>query len=112
MVGKTFVQVRRARGRRGDLSASRFLACRRRLGRAAGMGDGVGDLPGRPGKTDRRRPMRVVLSCGARKGPVPAPAIELYTGNYFRALARFARRFDSPIFILSAKHGLIRSTTV
>jgi hypothetical protein len=56
--------------------------------------------------------MRVVLSCGARKGPAAAPAIELYTGNYFRALARFARRFDSPIFILSAKYGLVRSSTI
>jgi hypothetical protein len=49
----------------------------------------------------------IVLACGARKATAPAPAIELYTGPYFRAMRRFADRFPEPKFILSAKHGLV-----
>jgi hypothetical protein len=56
----------------------------------------------------------VVISCGARKRAERSPAIDLYTGPYFRAMRRWAESVVSArhIYILSAKHGLLHSTTL
>jgi len=58
--------------------------------------------------------MRVfLLSCGKTKGPAPARAIELYKGPLFRRMLRYARnRNPDAMFILSAKHGLLRPQEV
>lgn len=56
----------------------------------------------------------VVIPCGRRKLTHPAPAIDVYDGEYFRRFLRAARvlaRGDDPkVRILSAKHGLIPLT--
>lgn len=58
--------------------------------------------------------MRVILPCGRRKGPRPAPAWRLYQGAYFKAALAWAqsvtRRADT--YILSAKYGLVTVDTV
>lgn len=52
----------------------------------------------------------VIVTCGARKGTLPAQAADLYTGPYYRACMRYAQVIAPPerIRILSAKHGLLR----
>ena len=54
----------------------------------------------------------VIIGCGKAKQAAPAPAGDLYTSAYIRCAVRWARSVTSPdrILILSAKHGLIRST--
>lgn len=58
--------------------------------------------------------MIVVISCGLRKLRQPAPAMHLYTGNIFRTQLDYAMSLAplSRVFIISAKHGLVRLTTV
>lgn len=50
-----------------------------------------------------------VVPCGARKQAVKAPAVDLYTGSYFRANLAYARSRveDRNVYILSAMHGLV-----
>jgi hypothetical protein len=51
----------------------------------------------------------VLISCGSRKRDHPAIAAELYTGSLFRYSLEYARSLEPDlIFILSAKHGLVR----
>jgi hypothetical protein len=54
--------------------------------------------------------MIVVIPCGGKKLNRPAPACELYTGPYFKSCWNYARSLvpHQAIFILSAKHGLIK----
>jgi hypothetical protein len=56
----------------------------------------------------------IVLACGRFKADRPMPAAQLYTGDYARSLMAWARSVVpvSHIFYLSARHGLIRPTTV
>ncbi|MFR9754100.1 DUF6884 domain-containing protein [Nocardia sp. 004] len=51
----------------------------------------------------------LLVACGARKAPNPAPAAELYGGTYFAECLRAARALadDSDIRIISARHGLV-----
>ncbi|MGW9410279.1 DUF6884 domain-containing protein [Streptomyces diastaticus] len=60
------------------------------------------------------RPDLVVISCGGKKRPHPAPAGHLYTGGYFTS-CRDAARSLRPVhgwLILSALHGFLRPATV
>lgn len=56
----------------------------------------------------------VVVSCGSAKRAEPAPAAQLYTGNYFRLgyAAAVAMQPDHGVLIISARHGLIRPDTI
>lgn len=58
--------------------------------------------------------MIVVIPCGAKKINKPAPACNLYIGPYFKACWSYSISLTnySNIYILSAKHGLIKSTTI
>lgn len=51
----------------------------------------------------------VIIPCGGKKRDVASPAVELYTGPYFRACLAYAVEMVGPdmIYILSAKHGLL-----
>jgi hypothetical protein len=53
-----------------------------------------------------------LVSCVSGKGPVPAPARELYTSQWFALTRRFVEQTRSPWFILSAEHGLIGADQV
>jgi len=51
----------------------------------------------------------VLVSCGKRKRLVRSPAGSLYVGSLFTKSLAYARRLaPSAIYILSAKHGLLR----
>lgn len=54
--------------------------------------------------------MICIIPCGGKKLKRTAPAHELYTGPYFKACYRYALSIapKSSVFILSAKHGLIK----
>ncbi len=54
----------------------------------------------------------LIIGCGAKKRPTPAPAGELYTGSLFRAASAYARASGCPWLILSALHGVIAPETV
>ena len=58
--------------------------------------------------------MIVVISCGDKKQSVPTEAIDMYKGNYFYGMRKWALSVTKKqhIFILSAKHGLMRSSKV
>lgn len=55
--------------------------------------------------------MICITPCGKKKGPRYAKARDLYQGPYFKACLAYARSLlpEDRIFILSAKHGLIRT---
>lgn len=57
--------------------------------------------------------MIVVIPCGGTKRDHAARAVQLYTGTYFKANRAYALSLVSMdrLFILSARHGLIRATT-
>jgi hypothetical protein len=59
--------------------------------------------------TSNPLPPLVIVPCGGRKGPVPAPAGELYVGSYHLACRRAAAALTTPdrTLILSALHGLV-----
>jgi hypothetical protein len=52
----------------------------------------------------------IIIPCGFRKRKVTSPACELYQGPYFKSNLEWARSVspDDLIFILSAKHGLVK----
>lgn len=52
----------------------------------------------------------VIIGCGKAKQDQAAPALELYTGGYFRHNLAYARTLttDDRILVLSGKHGLLR----
>jgi uncharacterized protein DUF6884 len=56
----------------------------------------------------------VILACGGMKGPVPAPALDLYRGPFFAATRRWAESVTDRdrIYVLSALHGLIPAAQV
>lgn len=54
-----------------------------------------------------RAPRLVLVGCGYRKLPHPAPAVSLYTGPLYRAAMRYAGATGLPTAILSAKHGIL-----
>ena len=56
----------------------------------------------------------IVLACGGLKGPVPAAALDLYTGPLFASARTWALSLAprDRIWILSAAHGLIASDLV
>jgi hypothetical protein len=56
----------------------------------------------------------IVIPCGAAKRKQPSPAYALYQGSYFKACLLWALSVSSKdrVFILSAKHGLLRLTDV
>ena len=58
--------------------------------------------------------MKIILGCGKDKAKLAAPAWQLYTGSTFRLALDWARSIVGlrSIYILSAKHGLIRSLDV
>lgn len=53
--------------------------------------------------------MKVIIPCGAAKVDYAAPALDMYTGSYFRANRAYALSLvpASDVLILSAKYGLI-----
>lgn len=59
----------------------------------------------------------VLIACGKAKNPLahtqPVPASQLYTGTLFRKAWEYAFKLTVPenIYILSAKHGLIKHDT-
>lgn len=53
-----------------------------------------------------------VIACSKTKLAHAAPAVELYTGALFKAAVVMARMRGLPIWVLSAKHGLVTSETV
>lgn len=58
-------------------------------------------------------PTRVlIVGCGARKLPHPAPAADLYTGPLFRAARAYADAQGAPWWVVSARHGLVRPDRV
>ena len=54
----------------------------------------------------------VILGCGSKKQSDPCPALDLYTGNYFRTYRKWAESVGAEIYIFSAKHGVIPSSQV
>lgn len=58
--------------------------------------------------------MHVIIPCGQTKIDFAAPALELYTGSLFRAYKAFALSLvpKSQVWVLSAKHGIVRSTAI
>lgn len=54
--------------------------------------------------------IRAIVACGKSKILGTAPAVDLYTGGYYRAMLDAARRAyqDDEIRILSARYGLLR----
>lgn len=56
----------------------------------------------------------VLITCGSKKRSTPCAAADLYTGIYFGKMVRFARTIapDSRIYIVSAKHGLLRMNQI
>lgn len=60
-----------------------------------------------------RRPVAIALvGCGKSKASEPRPACELYTGSLFRAAYAHAVATSDRVFIVSAKHGLLRPDEV
>lgn len=61
-----------------------------------------------------RRDLIIVITCGARKVDHPAPAWQLYTGTWFKALWNWASTVvpRSRIMIMSAKHGLLHANQI
>lgn len=56
----------------------------------------------------RPRPKTIgLVSCVKRKGPLRAPARDLYTSPLFRKMRRYAIAHSDRWFILSAKYGLV-----
>ena len=55
-----------------------------------------------------------ICSCGTRKLKTTSAAIDMYNGAYHRMTRRYLQtKFSDPqIFIVSAKHGLLRLTDV
>ena len=54
----------------------------------------------------------VLVTCGSKKNPGTHPAKDLYVGTYFRACMEYAESLKADqIFILSAKHHLLRPNT-
>lgn len=51
--------------------------------------------------------MTTLIQCVDSKQVGTHPAKELYQGNYFEAMKRYAKARDKPWYILSAKHGLV-----
>ena len=49
----------------------------------------------------------VVIACSASKLPTPSPARCLYTGDLFVASRGFAEDKGLPLWIISAKHGVV-----
>ena len=58
------------------------------------------------------RPPVLVIACGSRKIPTPAPARDLYVGSLFRAARAAAEADGRPWLICSAAHGLLTPDTV
>ena len=56
----------------------------------------------------------VLITCGSKKRSIPCAAADIYTGVYFYNMIRFARSIapDSRIYIVSAKHGLLRTNQI
>lgn len=53
-------------------------------------------------------PRYCLIACSASKGPVAAPAAELYRGDVFRKALTWAHREAyTEVAILSARHGLV-----
>jgi hypothetical protein len=59
-------------------------------------------------------PPTVILACGAIKGPVAVPALDLYRGPYYLDCRRWALSVTTRdhIYILSALHGLVPAAQV
>lgn len=53
-----------------------------------------------------------ILACSKSKLDVPAPARELYTGALFKLALQYAESVADRVLILSAKHGVVESTSV
>lgn len=54
-------------------------------------------------------PSKVVfISCGKRKLPNKARAEDLYCGSYFNTCLELAKNISHRVYILSAKHGLLK----
>ena len=58
--------------------------------------------------------MICITPCGLAKLPYPAPASELYIGNYAKACMRYAISIagENNTYILSAKYGFLKLTTI
>jgi hypothetical protein len=54
----------------------------------------------------------ILIGCGKQKASEKCAAAEMYTGSMFRARARYATGTGDPVYIISAKHGLVGLTTV
>ena len=53
-----------------------------------------------------------LLSCVAKKQPIPTPAKDLYISPWFLKARSYASRMGSPWFVLSAKYGLVHPDQV
>jgi len=58
------------------------------------------------------RPVAGLISCVSLKQKRPAPAIELYQSDLFKKSRKFVEKYHLPIYILSAKYGLIPSSKI
>lgn len=53
-----------------------------------------------------------IVACGEKKLPYPTKAKNLYQGSYFTACFNYAKEMSDSIYIISAKHGLIKPDEV
>lgn len=56
----------------------------------------------------------VIITCGKAKQACPAKAIDIYIGSVFKGKLKYAKALypDAPIYILSAKYGIIPADKV
>jgi len=54
----------------------------------------------------------VLVACVSKKLDRPAPAIELYCSQWFRAACKYALSTGWELYFLSAQHGLVRPSQV
>jgi cytoplasmic iron level regulating protein YaaA (DUF328/UPF0246 family) len=56
------------------------------------------------------RPVAALVACCKQKKNYPTEAIELYCSPLFKKSVEYAKSFGLPIYILSAKYGLISAS--
>lgn len=65
-------------------------------------------MDGAANTTDVSVPRVALIGCGAQKAARTCPAREMYRSQLFQAALRWALLHCDRVFILSAKHGLLR----
>lgn len=56
--------------------------------------------------------MIVLIGCGKKKNNIECEAQYMYIGDFFITCLNYAKTFNCPIYILSAKYGLLSLNTV